>query len=436
MRFVCFVLLVIPLIARAASAQWVEPYPPDQQAVKAFARLIETYRTKPAIKVKETLKLVVGQGDLNSKPAESRVTLTSVRAADGTSAGLAEINEFTVQFSGGTLHALHARNGDFYYETEYEGAPYWALLDCFRDLPWPMLAILWGEPEMEGTWQELHWKTPFIVPTGTGEETIEEKRYTVIRLTAPDGSLVLRLDPQTGFVASARHEITSGQWVEDGAAIVTEYRYETQVLDGAPAEALSFAPGTRQRADSLVAMTPRPVRPEQHDLPPGAAPAPEGALIGKPAPLFLLSTLAGDAIDLEDYRDKVVILDFWASWCGPCRQALAKLNDLQRWIDQEQLPAIVITCNTAEGRGPDADTPDARLAAARKVAEELNLSLPIAMDYSDETAHEWGVTAFPTLFVIVPGGTVHAVYRGFSEEHAAKIRDEIRDALGAGAPPR
>src|SRR5947199_9585537 len=70
--------------------------------------------------------------------------------------------------------------------------------------------------------------------------------------------------------------------------------------------------------------------------------------IGNPAPAFNLQTLDGKTVTIESFKGKVVLIDFWATWCGPCRKALPELKDLRQRNARE--PLVVVSVSADEDR--------------------------------------------------------------------------------------
>ncbi len=193
---------------------------------------------------------------------------------------------------------------------------------------------------------------------------------------------------------------------------------------GAVAEAMAFDPGTRQQVDMLATLLPEPDRAE----------IPEqvwGGMVGEPAPDWILATADGDALDLEDLRGQVVVLDFWATWCGPCIRALPLLHDVAKWARAEQLPVRVVTINVFErDRNGDA-TPDARLQTVTEFWKKHGFSLPVAMDYTDETAAAYGVQGIPAMFVIRADGVIHAHHVGIADNYLEQVKSDVTGAIEA-----
>ena len=398
----------------------------DPDAARAFADLIEAYRAQPALTVKSVLEIELREGEHTARSHEVAAEFTYARRPkdDPNGAGIVRLNGFTCRFAGGEFFAVHDENEEAYYREEYEGSPYWALLINFKDIPYPHLAMLWGEASPEEVCMQLLPETPGIVPTKVETTTIDGKAMQRIELTGPNGALRLLVDPKTKLVREMEHEVTGGMTVQPGTRKITKYTCTFERGEKPlPAGDLAFDPGARELVDLIGALMPAPD--------PARGPGAPGGLIGEPAPAVLLATSDGGAVDLEDLRGQVVVLDFWATWCGPCRRALPLLHQVDTWAREQQLPVAVITINVWEVRDPAQDTPDNRLAQARAYWEKSGFTLPIAMDYTDETAMAYGVQGIPATFVIRSDGIVHAQHAGAGADYVALLKQEILDALEA-----
>jgi hypothetical protein len=111
---------------------------------------------------------------------------------------------------------------------------------------------------------------------------------------------------------------------------------------------------------------------------------------------------------------------------------LPNVHAAAKWASDEQLPVTVMTINVWEIRPPNPDSPDARLESARKTWEKKGFTLPIAMDYSDETAGAYGVSGIPTTVIIRSDGVVHNVHVGVAD--VEELKKDIQAALKAVEP--
>jgi thiol-disulfide isomerase/thioredoxin len=157
-----------------------------------------------------------------------------------------------------------------------------------------------------------------------------------------------------------------------------------------------------------------------------AFPSPDEMLrmdtVGSFAPPFSgLTTLAGFPETLRAARGKVVVLDFWASWCGPCRILSPVLSGWQARYGAQGLTVVGITT----------DPPD--VAASAK--EALGMRYPVASDAQAETSKAYGVQALPTLFVIDKKGVVREVSVGYDPGHDAAVEALLKTLLAEPAPP-
>lgn len=146
------------------------------------------------------------------------------------------------------------------------------------------------------------------------------------------------------------------------------------------------------------------VQPKVGELPP--------SLLGK-------AHVGGQPVDLAQYRGKVVIVTFWASWCGPCRRELPVLGHFQKVIGHDALEVIAI--NMKEPRRDFLGV----LRANR------DLDLNYIHDAKGVTSDQYGVEALPNMFVIDREGKVAHVHRGYSERMLPSFIEEIMALLPA-----
>ena len=134
------------------------------------------------------------------------------------------------------------------------------------------------------------------------------------------------------------------------------------------------------------------------------------------APAFDLPLLDGGRIRLAEERGKTVILDFWATWCGPCEVQMPVLDTLWRAREEGRDDLMIV------GISVDTDP-------ASKVAEwiaERGFSYPIAIGDQD-LAMRYGVIGFPTLVIVDPDGGIHTRHTGvWSQPEIESVLDQIR----------
>jgi thiol-disulfide isomerase/thioredoxin len=118
----------------------------------------------------------------------------------------------------------------------------------------------------------------------------------------------------------------------------------------------------------------------------------------KPVPALQASDLNGQVWRLADLRGKVVLLNFWASWCEPCR---AEMPSLQRLADQHPQNLVVLAVNLKEST-----------QTVQQFVQRTALTLPVLPDPQGATARAWGVRIFPSTVLIDAQGTVRSVVQG------------------------
>lgn len=149
-----------------------------------------------------------------------------------------------------------------------------------------------------------------------------------------------------------------------------------------------------------------------------SAPTFVGIKLGKPAPAFDLPTLDGGRVSLRDLRGKTVVVNFWNSWCIPCRRehpALAQF--FQRHRDEPDFAMLGIVRDDTE-------------SAARAWVEAQRVEWTIALDPGSRAALDFGTTGQPETFAITPDGLVVGIHR--SEARVADLEAMLARARGTG----
>ena len=129
-----------------------------------------------------------------------------------------------------------------------------------------------------------------------------------------------------------------------------------------------------------------------------AAPRP-----GQQAPGFKVVTTSGQSVTLDNYRGHVLVIDFFATWCQPCRQSIPHLIEMNR---KYSLKGLQILGLSADGDGE---------GAVKDFGGEYRINYPLALA-GDSTALDYGVRSVPVMFVIDKKGMIVEIYRGFSDE--------------------
>lgn len=127
--------------------------------------------------------------------------------------------------------------------------------------------------------------------------------------------------------------------------------------------------------------------------------------IGATAPTFSAPLLEGGEFNLEDHRGKTVVLSFWASWCGPCRQELPALAELQVERDDIEIFAVNV---------------DRDASLAQRFLAQTPFDLPIVWDNESMALGQYDVTSMPTMFVIDANGTLKFRKTGYSKENGLR----------------
>ena len=138
--------------------------------------------------------------------------------------------------------------------------------------------------------------------------------------------------------------------------------------------------------------------------------------VGSTAPDFTLRSLSGPNMRLQEQRGQVVLVNFWATWCGPCRKEMPHLN---RIADKYKSSGLVML-------GVNVDD-DVRNAA--DVAAKLGVRFPVLLDTDKKVSRLYDLNSMPSTLVIDRSGRVRYVHRGYQDGYEDLYDKQIRDLL-------
>lgn len=178
------------------------------------------------------------------------------------------------------------------------------------------------------------------------------------------------------------------------------------LLRWAPAGA---SPALKSYLDWQLEYAPEPVLPEAEDK--------SSALLGKAAPDFVVPVIGGGEFKLSKMKGRVVVMDFWATWCGPCVGSMPGfIGAMNSFKDK---PVTFITLNQ------DEPAEQVKRFAQRRNWQEL----PIGLDANATVAGKYGVEGIPFTVLVGKDGTVQWVHTGYSADGEAKLKEAVNQAL-------
>lgn len=154
----------------------------------------------------------------------------------------------------------------------------------------------------------------------------------------------------------------------------------------------------------------------------GAVPSGYAAEPGQPVPDCDLKSLDGkSSVDLNQFKGRVLYVDFWASWCPPCARSFPFMNEIKQQFGAKGLQVLAINV--------DENTADAKAFLAKHAAH-----FDIAADSTGQCPQRFGVQAMPSSYLVDDKGVIRQVHVGFRAGEAAQLRATVEQLLNEQSP--
>ena len=383
------VVALLLIVTRPTLAQNTRPTDPAVDAL--LARVTTAYRDAKTLRLEAT---TTGDYDVGGRVVNHEVKIASARAAAG---------RFRSEAAGELVVAATA-DGVFVYVPAalryYKADPLGEAVTPTTLGDAATNALLEADPSLLLSLVQ----DPAALLKSLGTLGVEgDNDLTVAR---PDESRwTLRFDPQTSLL----REVVADDSATFTAAGVPDVRRATRTTRYSVVE-----PNADVAADAVAFVPPETAQ----QVEPGAAVATgdvEG-LAGKPAPALALKDLAGNAVTLAQFKGRVVVIDFWATWCPPCRAGIPHLTEMARTLDKEGVTVLAVNVQEA------AD-------AVRQFAADNGMTadaMKVLLDADGAVTAAWGVGAYPTTVVVGRDGVVRKTLVGLQP---AELDAAVKAAL-------
>jgi peroxiredoxin len=236
-----------------------------------------------------------------------------------------------------------------------------------------------------------------------------------ITLFSGDGGATINVDTETKLLHSA-----TAEYAPPGSPgnfrIAQNFEFNPQIHEELP-EPVAFDPGKRRPVPSyrgLFGLAER--EPHTPDL---------KVAVGDQAPEFSLVTLEGERVNLSDLRGKVVVLDFWSSWCVPCVQKIPRLQQFANWVAVSGLPVEVYPVNILQREESEGQ----RWEKAYEWWEKREVSMKSLIDTTRTVPETYGIAMLPVTMIIDRNGRIFWMEAGIDQRLVQTLQEKVQQAL-------
>ncbi|MEE9131325.1 MAG: redoxin domain-containing protein [Phycisphaerales bacterium] len=381
---VCLAAAVaLPVLLASREAQDTAPSKTNIDVARDLLNEVAaTYRNAPAMT--DTMTVTSGAG--------TQITTVQLVAGSGGNAQLTGFGHNFVAIDGHVYIWPESRPGKFVSRPLSGGQL--TTLDPVSPFRPPQLVLRYGQTIQDyiaafgmGLFQDVQL---------TGYEKLEQDgaEFAALKLRAGAATISVLIDPGSKLIKSLNVEGPRGD---------LKFRMSPEV-HARPPRKITFDPTGRREVRTLAQL---------------------GLGEGDVAPDFTLSTLDDQEVTLSDLRGSAVVLDFWATWCPPCRRGLPKLQEFATWAEQEGVAVKVFTVDMGER----VRTNEQKRRKVQQFWQRQGFTMPTLMDYDDKVAQAFEVGSIPHTVVIGPDGKLWKVHIGFNPGMVEVLKQETAQAL-------
>ena len=380
----------------------------DPKEVSAAMKLLEeaqqAFREAPAIT--SVSELVVNTGD------QTRELVVSAKfGPDGQT--FLETPDSLVVAKDGWLNVVNYNIYDRYLRVQMSGTVPQEFDSIYSDKYMAGFEVLMRDGEPSEVWLEAIMMRSIGVPAVTGLKDVTDdkgRQLKQISLAGRMGSGSLDYDPESRKIVRAR----SSMYPIDvqGAQQAGSFSWEMNLNINATflkelPEPIVFDPGKRLGVGSL-----REVDPVKRNK----------LVVGNPSPTLTAKQMDGSDIDFSTFKGKIVVIDFWATWCAPCKRGLPKLNELFMKNGRNDEDVLVYAVSIME-TPPKAE---GKIEKVREYWSKQDFAVPTVVCVDDEIPRKWGITSIPKLVILDQEGKVAEVINGYQSDLEKKIQAKIK----------
>ena len=343
-------------------------------------------------------------------------TMTVALLVGETSGKLEAVDQATFVWADGNVYGVLGELSDSYVEVEAAdgffagmntligggggGMPSWSL--ALRESDdydiWTSSFNIFGLPEM--------------VATSVESKEVNNANLEVITYSGPAGRLEVAVNEKKQIASVTAFMMQPGG-PGMSIPIVAEVSFDEVATKS------TFDPGDRKKYDSVDAMA---------EVASVESEEPKSKLQGNTAPDFTLARMDGSGdVTLSDLKGQVVLLDFWATWCTPCKRGLPGLNKLDEWVQSEDLQIQIFAVNVWEEGQSD---------KVKKYWADSKFKTKVLMGSADKKLTDnYQISGIPLTAIIGPDGNIFEIHSGFTPGMEEKLKKSLLAALGAPEKP-
>ena len=362
---------------------------------------IEAFRKAPAIVCETTVKTESGPNQ--------KELIVEAEFGPGSSMRV-ETPEALIVCLDGYLNVVLYKVPDRYLKVPLVGSVTDTIESIFGDRFVAGFEIMMRESESITTWLDALTMRSVVNPRVTGlEETTAEDGTVLSRIYVAGklGAGWIDYNPQTKLIVAVRTEMYPIEGA-DGFFFHMDLKTNTAFMESLPKPIVLDA-GKRTPVGSKA------------DLDPVTR---NRLVAGNPAPALQVPQLDGTVVNLADLKGKTVILDFWATWCGPCKQGLPKLDELYVEHGENKGDVLVYAVDVMERMRK----PEERIQTVSEFWEKMEYKVPTLISLDDQVPTAWSITSIPKMVVIGPDGKIVSVLNGFYKDMKSRIDNAIEQA--------